>query len=71
MAKNTQGRWCCECDYCKVSPCGPGGAWSIFFTDHQTTHDYILFCEAHRELAEQYAQRYLAEHPGVAIDPNE
>lgn len=63
------GKWCCECDYCAVSPCGEGPIYSVFFTDQ--THNYILNCAAHEELAQRAAAAYLTEHPGVAIDPNE
>lgn len=71
------GQFCCECDYCAVSPCRDSGAWgawkvgAIFLTDHLQTHDYYLFCPEHQALAESAVAGYLAEHPGVAIDPNE
>lgn len=65
------GKWCCECDYCAVSACEPSPIYSIFFTDHATTHDYILHCAAHEELAHQATAAYLAAHPGVEVDPNE
>ncbi len=71
MARNAQGRYCCECDYCAVSPCSNDAVSSIFLTDHPQTHDYWLFCEAHRARAEADVRAYLAAHPGVAIDPNE
>ncbi len=76
MGRTEQG-YCCECDYCALSPCSDSGAWgawgvsSMFLTDHPQTHNYYLFCEAHRLQAEADVQIYLIEHPGVAIDPND
>lgn len=71
------GKFCCECDYCAVSPCQDSGAWgawevgAIFLTDHLQTRDYYLFCPGHQARAEADVQVYLLEHPGVEIDPND
>jgi hypothetical protein len=60
------GRWCCECDYCTASPCGGGGAHTVFLTDYGTApHNYYSFCETHRPEADAAIQAYLDAHPGV------
>lgn len=72
MTKNGAGKYCCDCDYCAVSPCSEWGAiGSIFLTDHPQTHNYYLYCPGHKALADRDAAAYLVAHPGVEIDPNE
>lgn len=68
MAQAQNNRWCCECDFCAVSPCDGSAAYCVFLTDYAETLDYYQFCGAHIDDADRYIVAHLVAHPGVAID---
>lgn len=63
------GRYCCDCDHCGLSPCDHTPVWAIFLTDYpESSHNYYMFCDAHMGAACDAMIRYIAEHPGVSVD---
>lgn len=61
MAKNAQGTWCCDCDYCIYGTC-TGLIHATFLSDHRETHNYYLYCETHKTKAENEILSYMQEY---------
>lgn len=63
------GRYCCECDLCPAGPCNRSqGIHTLWLTD-DPDHEYTLFCTAHAAIVVEKTRAHLADHPGVAVDP--
>jgi hypothetical protein len=66
MSRNAEGCYCCECDYCRVSPCDKTPTEVVCLSDSLTNN--YQFCWGHRAEARAAILTYLAAHPNVRIE---